>query len=759
MNDRANEQPLVRRFFFGAAWKAYVAFKEGRLAMSPAAWVRLLRLHYEELRTPSAFPPKPPESPGAPPVVTTALPGMGVNTSTAPQPSSLDRVVLQEFLAGGERLRFRVAAQPLVSVLVVLHNRAELTLRCLRALRATDLSIDVVLVDNASTDLTSRLLDRLDGVTLVTNPINLGFLAGVNQGAARARGELLLLLNSDAEVLPGSLEAAVDTFQSSGTIGAVVGKLVHLDGRLQEAGSIVWQDGSCQGYGRGDDPLSAPYMFRRPVDFGSGAFLLTRRSTFTEAGGFDERFKPAYYEDADYCLRLWRSGRQVIYEPRAVVLHVEFASSTSSDAAVEMQAERRALFVHKHGAWLRAHAKPPGTSLLLARSRVPSARRLLLVEDRVPHEKLGAGYPRSRAIVGAALALGYEVTLYPLLEASEPWEEAYSDMPREVELVLGEGQAGLAGFLRKRVPGYDAMIVSRPHNMREVSQVLQDVSRADLPVLIYDVEAVFALREIGRRRLAGIPASAEETSRMVNEELSLARGCDVILTVSRAEADRFSQAGFSRVEVMGNSAVPRPTRTGFDGRLGFLFVGAFVDEGTPNTDSVVWFVRQVLPLIRAKLGASVPVTVAGRNGSSRVAALSDHSVVTLGLVEDLAPLYDRARIFVAPTRFGAGIPLKAHQAAAFGVPIVCTSLVAEQLGWDDGQTVLVADDARGFAEQCCRLYQDPDLWTRLRDSALRRVERDCSPHLFRQSLAHALESAVAVREVTGLRQGSGRKEK
>src|SRR5262245_16569155 len=329
---------VARRFLIGAVQKAYLAFKEGRLEMSPAAWVRLLRLHYQELTAaPAAFQGLP-----------SPIPVMPMVPVGASGDSSIDQIVLNEWLANDSRLQFSSTTPPLVSVLVVLHNRAELTLRCLRALRTTALPLEIVLVDNQSTDDTTRLLDRLDGVVIVRNTSNLGFLAAVNEGVKHSRGELLLLLNSDAEVLPGSLEAAVATIVSSEAVGAVVGKLVHLNGRLQEAGSIIWQDGACLGYGRGDNPLDPAYMFRRPVDFGSGAFLLTRRLTFLAAGAFDERFRPAYYEDADYCLRLWRSGRQVIYEPRAVVLHVGSASAASSSEVVERLAEHRKLFAAKH---------------------------------------------------------------------------------------------------------------------------------------------------------------------------------------------------------------------------------------------------------------------------------------------------------------------------------------------------------------------------------------------------------------------------
>src|SRR5205085_6064186 len=116
--------------------------------------------------------------------------------------------------------------------------------------------------------------------------------------------------------------------------GAVGGKLVFPDGRLQEAGSIIWSDGSGDAYGRGGDPASPEFNFARPVDFCSGALLLTPRSLFERLGGFDERYRPAYYEDADYCARLWARGYTVRYEPAAVAIHHEFGSVASRADAI-----------------------------------------------------------------------------------------------------------------------------------------------------------------------------------------------------------------------------------------------------------------------------------------------------------------------------------------------------------------------------------------------------------------------------------------
>jgi GT2 family glycosyltransferase/glycosyltransferase involved in cell wall biosynthesis len=656
--------------------------------------------------------------------------------------TALSLGMLDHFLASGARLTFPARDQPEVSVLVVLCNRAELTLRCLRALAEIhEPSLDVVIVDNASIDRTADLLDRLDCVTILRNPENLGFLLAVNQAAAVARGRTLLLLNNDAELLPGSLACALATLDSSSQIGAVGGRLISPDGRLQEAGDILWNDGSCLAYGRGDDPRSPLYMFQRDVDYCSGALLLTPRALWTSLGGFDTSFAPAYYEDTDYCTRLWQAGYRVVYQPRAGALHFEFASSSSHRDAIAMQTERRSVFFRKHRAWLAQQPPPEPTRVLHARSARSEGPRILVLDDRVPHSHLGGGAPRACEMVATLVRLGWSVTLMPLSFPEEPWESVYAELPPTVEVLLEHGPERLAPLLEERRGFFQAILVSRPHNMQRL-QAAQARLREPLEVpVIYDAEAIFAQREVAARRLHGEQVSANEAARLVDEELALARAAAAVLTVSPADRAAFERNGPARIFTVGHAIAPEPTCQPFAEREGLLFVGALNEDESPNVDSLHWFVTGVLPRLFHELDASVPFLVAGGTSLPSVLALAGHEVRLLGRVDDIKALYGAARLFVAPTRFAAGVPFKVHHAAAHGLPVVATSLLANQLGWQPDRDLLVADDQESFARACARAYRDADLWQRVRLAALGRVAQDCSCESFETSLAEALAAA------------------
>ncbi|HEX2031217.1 MAG TPA: glycosyltransferase family 2 protein [Actinomycetota bacterium] len=249
---------------------------------------------------------------------------------------------------------------PVASILVVTYGGWEWCRRALEAVaRNTDVPHEVIVVDNASPDGTGeRLRDEVRGATVILNPRNVGFGPAVNQAAAVARGRFLALLNPDAEVQPGWLPLLVEALRRRRDVGAVVGRLLNVDGSLQEAGSLLWSDGSTLALGVGADPSDPAYRFSFSSDYGSAACLLIRRSTFLDEGGFDAAYLPAYCEDVDLALRLRERGLRVLYEPRAAAVHARFASSGEDGAARLIERNRQVLRSRWAGA-LAGRIAPP----------------------------------------------------------------------------------------------------------------------------------------------------------------------------------------------------------------------------------------------------------------------------------------------------------------------------------------------------------------------------------------------------------------
>lgn len=652
--------------------------------------------------------------------------------------------LLDAFLLSRGTLVFQPSTTPLVSIVIVLFNRAELTLACIRSLLGSSIACEIIVIDNCSNDQTAALFNKIRGVHYRRNTENVHFLRACNQGAKIASGQYLLLLNSDTEVFPGAIEAAVQRLASDPSIGCVGGRLILPDGRLQEAGCFVWQEATCEGYGRGDQPNDGAYLFARPVDYCSGAFMLTPLDLWNRLGGFDDAFAPAYYEEVDYCFRVWRSGRSVFYEPQAMINHYEFGSSRADTPPTELMLRNQKLFANRHRDSLAS--RPPAHSRATVSMRSPSlcTRKMVLIcDERLPHVKTGAGYPRANRLVRTLVSLGYQVTLYPMTDPppQETLLDVYRDIPVDVEVLIGEhyGSANLTKLLQERKGLYTTILVSRPTTMKEIRPILRRSPELFSGMhLIYDAEAIFTLRQLRERRIAGTEPSEAEAERLISKELSLCTGFHTVLSVSQEEASHFQRYGMKSV-VVGHAVPELVSTAAWESRNDFLFVGAIQGDGGPNFEAVIWFLNEVWPQLM-KLLPSSRFVVAGQNLSHRLTRtpLPERVLVT-GALDSLDSVYDSARVFVAPTQASAGIPLKVVEAAGRGIPVVCTSLLAGQLRWHDGQELSVADTGNDFVNKCHHLFTNRDLWYSQRELALTSIQREYSEAAFQRQLAEALQ--------------------
>jgi O-antigen biosynthesis protein len=296
----------------------------------------------------------------------------------------------------------RISGEPAVSIVLVTSGGWRWTEIGLQSLaKHTTGSYEVIVVDNASPDATVRRLHARDDIEVVCNDSNRGLGPACNQGAAVARGRYLVFLNTNTAVHPGWLEPLVSVLDSDPTIGAVGPRLVYPDGRLQEAGMLIAQDGTVLQYGDGESADNMQFRFRRTVDCCSGACLAVRREAFNAIGGFDPVWVPAYYEGIDLCLRLRDAGLAVIFEPAATVTHIR-SGARMFDGPTQLFLEHRRQFVAR---WShRLPGRPPSldspspTAILAARDA--SARgRVLICDDRLDP----AAVSRSSAIVASVL--------------------------------------------------------------------------------------------------------------------------------------------------------------------------------------------------------------------------------------------------------------------------------------------------------------------------------------------------------------------
>jgi O-antigen biosynthesis protein len=653
-------------------------------------------------------------------------------------------------VAPGGPVALRTSTSPLLSIVVPVHGKWEYTQACLASIEAHPPTVpfEVLVVDDASPDRTAELVVASPGVRLVRTERNVGFVGACNLGASHARGAYLLFLNNDTEVRPGALDALVDAADSDDRIGLVGAMLVYPDGRLQESGGIVWADGSGWNYGRDHDAHAPEFAVRRDVDYCSGAAILVRQELFEGVGGFDQRYAPAYYEDTDLAFAIRATGHRSIVEPRAVVVHHEGVShGTDRTGGVKrFQEINRAQFVDKWAATLAEHL--PAASELnvwLARQRGPAGHHggLVLVADhQVPMPDCDSGSLRMYRLLLQLVELGERVVFFPCNGAlPQPYT---ADLQRHGITVIADA-ARQDAFLREAGAALRLAVLSRP----QVGwKLLEDLRmRAPRCLVSYDTVDVHFLRlqrqaqlaastgdEAGATALAGKAAASREL------ELGLVRAADVTLVVSEHEQVLLrSLVPEADVRVLSNVHYPAGAVPGPQGRAGLLFVGSF--DHLPNRDAVAWMVREVLPLVHRCHPGTV-LHVVGSNPSPDVLALADDTVEVHGWVADLVPMHQRCRLSVAPLRFGAGVKGKVGESMAAGLPTVCTPVAAEGMGLLDGEHVLVAADARGFADHVVTLLDDDALWCTLSEAGANAITDRFGPAISRTALQDVLATAT-----------------
>ncbi|MCT0215614.1 glycosyltransferase [Synechococcus sp. CS-1330] len=680
--------------------------------------------------------------------------------------AAASQLALNAFLASPAKLHLGAKGDgPLVSLVLVLFNKAHLTYACLQHLQQLQhTNLDVLIVDNNSNDQTPELLSRLEGrVKVLRQSENLHFLRACNLAFAQLDPEAryVALVNNDALLDAAIINHALQVFDRWPGTGIVGGQILHLDGQLQEAGSLICRDGSCRGLGRRQSPWQPLVHTRRRVDYVSGCFLVIQSALLRQLGGFDPRFAPAYYEETDLCVGSWKLGRPVVYEPRCLVHHVEFASASQASgqgrkaAELLMQTNQRH-FRDKHANWLQE--QPPAQAFQDLPAVEQACRlqahpiRLLWVDDKLPNPAQGAGFGRLETLIRTLADRGCFVTLFAtdLAETGTPPDLSCHSLNADYELHWG-GADALNQLLDTRKSFYTHVVASRRHNQELLLEWLRThPTKPTQPLLIADVESVFSIREQSRnhlQRTQQIATAAELlSSKSLTAELAALKGFDQVWAVSQLEADLLAEHTGSDVHLVGHAFASPAQPPSYTNTAGLLFMGAMNYPGLPNLDSLAWLADAVLPALRQQPHLNpeqAPLTIIGPYRGSLVQPLLDRlqtvwPTIHLGPVAQVEPVLRSHRLLLAPTRFAAGLPHKVQHGISMGVPVITTELIASQMGWSNGEGLLASNNAIEFARLIAQLYSDPGLWQQVQAGGLARIRRDCDPLRLQSAMANSL---------------------
>ena len=611
------------------------------------------------------------------------------------------------------KINFPYAENPKVSIIIPVYNQVHYTYACLVSIleNTGEFDYEIIIADDVSTDATKEIDKFVTGLVIARNESNQGFLKNCNNAAKKARGEYIFFLNNDTTVQKDWLPPLVRLLESDKSIGMVGSKLIYPDGRLQEAGGIIWSDGSGWNYGRCDDPNKPEYNYVRDVDYISGAAIMLSRKLWEDIGGFDERYAPAYCEDSDLAFEVRKRGLRVVYQPLSVVTHFEGVSNgtdVNGTGLKRYQVENNKKLQEKWSEEFKNQYDNVGVpNAFRARERSRGKKVILFVDHYVPTFDKDAGSKTTFQYIKMFIERGYVVKFLPdNFAKSEPYTSILEQMGVEV-LYGNEMRTNIFEWIENNQSNIDIAYLNRPHIATKYVDFIKE--KTNIKVIYYGHDLHF-LRERREYELTGDVERKNASAYWKSMELDLMRKARISYYPSNVEVD-YIHTFDKKINAKAITAYVFEKFGNIDYnpdiREGVLFVGGF--SHPPNADALKYFLDNMWDEIYAQIKA--PFYIVGSNATDEIKALHNEAkgIIFKGFVseEELKELYEKVRLVVVPLRYGAGVKGKVIEALYYNDPVITTSVGAEGIDNSYNQ-MLVADEPGDFVEKCVNLYNDKE---------------------------------------------------
>jgi len=612
-------------------------------------------------------------------------------------------------------IHFDKTRSPKVSIIIPVFNQWDYTYNCLNSIyeNTKGIEYEIIIADDVSTDETKDIKEYIKNITVVRNKENMRFLLNCNTAAKEAKGEYVLFLNNDTYVHQNWLQKLLSIFENFENVGATGAKLIYEDGRLQEAGGIIWDDASGWNYGRLGDPQQPEFNYVKEVDYISGACLMIPRKLWKELGGFDPTFVPAYYEDTDICFQIRKAGYRVMLQPHSVVTHFEgISNGTDTDSGQKkFQLVNHKKFYSKWKDDLKNFHFKNSEHVFLARERSRNKTRVLVIDHYVPHYDKDAGSRSTFSYLKLLVKMGYNVKFIgDNFYKHEPYTSELEELG--IEVLYGNYYCNnISEWIKENGKYFDYVFAHRMHIAPKYFADLKKHSKAKIIYIGHDLQFVKSKKEY---ELSGHEEFLRNYEKFKEIESSIFKTVDIIYPFSTYEAPIIQDIVPKKIV----RAIPvyffeneYQQKNGFDQRKDILFVGGFGHP--PNVDAILWFAKEIFPLVQEKI-PDIQLHVVGSKPTKEVEALKSQSINVTGFIsdEELQQYYEKCRVSSVPLRIGAGVKGKVLETMYYKLPAVITSVAAEGIPSIE-QACKISDNALIFAEELIELYNSKEKWTEL----------------------------------------------